>query len=323
MWRTLLATVLVLALAAPGAGAQPPYPTRPVEIIVAFAPGGGADVAGRLIAGYAARKWGQPVNVVNMPGASGITGTLHALRARPDGYTLFVDVHAVSSMLFAVQSDVPYKFEEKTPIALVTLDPVIYTVRHDSPWKTLADVAAAARANPRGFRYALGGIAAVASFSVAQFLTAAGVPVAETSRVVFPGGAPALTALAGGHVDFAGQQWSESAALIQAGKLRGLAVVHPTRLPGLPDIPTAREAGFPGLDVVGWQGLSGPPNLPAHVVARWTALLEEAARDPAFLEQAAKVNKVIVYKGPEAFWQFQQDELKRYLPLAIKMGIRK
>jgi putative tricarboxylic transport membrane protein len=184
-------------------------------------------------------------------------------------------------------------------------------------------VAAAAKANPKGFRYGVGGIGAVGSFSVTQFLFAAGVPVAEASRVVFTGGAPTITALAGGHVDFAGQQWSEAGSMIQGHKVRGLAVVNPTRLPGLPDIPTAKEAGFPDLDVVGWQGLAGPPKLPAYVVARWTALLEEAAKDPAFLDQAAKLNKVIAYRAPDAFWRFQQDELKKYVPLATRMGIRK
>lgn len=325
MRRVLALTfALLAALAVAGpAGAQPDYPTRPVEIIVAYSPGGGADVAARLIASYATKKWGQPVNVVNLPGASGITGTLRALNARPDGYTLLVEPHATSAMLFAVQRDVPFKMDGKTPIALITLDPVIYTVKADSPWKTLKDVAEAARANPKAFRYGTAGVSGVAAFSVAQFLFAAGVPVTETSRVVFPGGAPAVTALAGGHVDFAGQQWSESGALIQAGKIRGLAVVHPTRLPGLPDIPTAVEAGFPQLDVVGWQGLAGPPGLPAPIVAKWAALVEEASKDPAFLEQAAKVNKVIVYKGPEEYWKFQEEELEKYVPLATKMGIRK
>jgi len=146
------------------------YPTKPVDLVVGFAPGGGADVAARLIAGYVSKKWGQPVNVINMPGASGITGARHVLSARPDGYTLMMDNHAVSSMLFAVQSEVPFKMEDRTTIALVTLDPVVYTVKSDSPWKSLRDVAEAAKANPKGFRYTLGGVARVASFSVAQFL---------------------------------------------------------------------------------------------------------------------------------------------------------
>lgn len=322
MWRVLFA-LLLLGSTAASAAAQPAYPTRPIEIIVAYAPGGGADVAARLVAAHAAKAWGQPVNVVNLPGASGITGTLRALGARPDGYTLLLEPHATASMLFAVESDVPFKMDGKTPIALITFDPVVYTVKADAPWKTLRDVAEAARANPKTFRYGIAGVSGVAAFSVSQFLFAAGVPIAETNRVVFTGGAPAVTALAGGHVDFAGQQWSESGALIQGGKIRGLAVVHPTRLPGLPDIPTAKEAGFPDLDVVGWQGLSGPKGLSPAVVARWNALIQEAAKDPAFQEQAARVNKVLAYRGPEDFWKFQEEELKKYLPLATKMGIRK
>jgi tripartite-type tricarboxylate transporter receptor subunit TctC len=324
MWtRTALLIVLAAGLLAAPAAAQTAYPTRPVEIIVGYAPGGGADVAARLIAGYASRKWGQPVNVVNMPGASGITGALRALNARPDGYTLLLEPHATASMLFAVESDVPFKMDGKTPIALITLDPVVYTVKADSPWKTLADVAGAARANPKAFRTGIAGVSGVAAFSVSQFLFSASVPLAETNKVVFTGGAPAVTALAGGHVDFCGQQWSESAGLIHGGKIRALAVVNPTRLPGLPDVPTAKEAGFADLDVVGWQGLAGPPKLPADVVKKWAALVEEASKDRAFLEQAQKASKVIAFKGPDAYWQHQQDELKKYLPLAQKMGIRK
>jgi tripartite-type tricarboxylate transporter receptor subunit TctC len=323
MTRIALAVLLSLALAAPCAHAQPAYPTRPIDIIVAFAPGGGADVAARLIGAYASKKWGQSVNVVNLPGAGGITGTLRALGARPDGYTLLLEPHATTSMLFAVESDVPFTMDGKTPIALLTLDPVIYTVKADSPWKSLKDVAAAARANPKQFKYGIAGISGVASFSVSQFLFAAGVPIADVNRVTFTGGAPTVTALAGGHIDFAGQQWSESTGLVQGGKIRGLAVVHPTRLPGLPEIPTAKEAGFAELDVVGWQGLAGPKGLPLPIVAKWNALIEEAAKDPAFTEQAAKANKVLAYKGADAFWQFQQEELKKYQPLAIKMGIRK
>jgi tripartite-type tricarboxylate transporter receptor subunit TctC len=322
MRLVILTGVLGLAAVA-GVDAQPAYPTRPVELTVGFAPGGAADVAARLIAGYASKRWKQPVNVVNMPGASGITGALHVFRARPDGYTLLLEPHATASMLFAVQSDVPFTWEQRTPVALMTLDPVIYTVKADSPWKSLRDVAAAAKANPKGFRYGLGGVAGVAAFSVSQFLYQAGVPVPETNRVVFTGGAPALTALAGGHVDFAGQQWSEAAGLIHGGKIRGLAVVHATRLPGLSDVPTAREAGFPELDVVGWQGVTGPPGLPARLVQKWAALVEEASKDPAFLEQAARVSKVIAYKGPREFLMFQEEELQKYRSLAEKIGIRK
>ena len=113
--------------------AQSAYPTKPVEMIIGFGPGGAADVAARLVAGYVSKKWGQPINVINMPGASGIIGTRHVLSAKPDGYTLMMDNHAVSAMLAASQMDLPFKWENRTTIGRVTVDPVFYTVKQSSP----------------------------------------------------------------------------------------------------------------------------------------------------------------------------------------------
>ena len=100
-------------------------------------------------------------------------------------------------------------------------------------------------------------------------------------------------------------------------------MVTPERLPGLPEVPPATEVGYPNLNVYGWQGVSGPPNLPKEVVEKWDKVMQEASKDPAFLEQAAKIYKIVAYLGPKEFWEFMQDEYKRYLPLAIKMGIRR
>jgi len=303
--------------------AQPAYPTKPIDMNVGFGPGGAADVAARLVAGYVSKKWGQPVNVINMPGASGIIGTRATLAAKPDGYTLMMDNHAVSAMLAASQMDLPFKWENRTTIARVTVDPVFYTVKQDAPWKNLKEVAEHIRKNPKVLRWGVAGVTAVGAYAVPQFLEVNNLPFDSLNKVVFKSGAEVITALAGGHIDFAGQQYSESSALILGKKIRGLAVVNPDRLPGLPDVPTAREVGYPGLNVYGWQGVSGPPNLPKEVVDKWDKAVQEASKDPAFLEQAAKIYKVIAYLGPKEFWEFMQDEYKRYLPLAVKMGMRK
>jgi len=320
------AASLVLILAA-GPGSTPAsaatYPTRAVDMVVAFAPGGGADVAARLAAGHVSKKWGVPVNVVNRPGGGGIVGTHEVLTARPDGYTLMMDNHAVNAMLAASQTDLPFKWDERTAVARVTLDPVFYVVKHDAPWRTLKEVVAHIKANPKTFRWGTSHAGGISTFAIAQFFAVAALDIAQANRVVFPGGAPTLTALAGGHVDFAGQQWSEVLGLIAGKKIRALAVVLPERLKDFPDVPTAREAGFPELDVVGWQGISGPPGLPAEVVERWDQAIREASTDPVFLDQAAKIGKVIAYLGPQDFRKFMYAELDKYLPLAIKMGIRK
>jgi tripartite-type tricarboxylate transporter receptor subunit TctC len=132
-----------------------------------------------------------------------------------------------------------------------------------------------------------------------------------------------FTALAGGHIDFAAQQYSESSGLILGKKIRGLAVLNPERLPAIPDVPTAKEVGYPTLNVYGWQGVSGPPGLPKEVVEKWSKTMEMACKDPVFLEQAGKIYKIVSYLGPGEFWDFMQAEYKRYLPLATRMGTRK
>jgi tripartite-type tricarboxylate transporter receptor subunit TctC len=318
-----LSCFLSLALTLFPRSAQSAYPTKPVEMIIGFGPGGAADVTARLVAGYVSKKWGQPINVINMPGASGIIGTRHVLSAKPDGYTLMMDNHAVSAMLAASQMDLPFKWENRTTISRVTVDPVFYTVKQDSPWKNLKEVAEHIRKNPKVVRWGIAGVTAVGAFAMPQFLEVNNLPFDSLNKVVFKSGAEVITALAGGHIDFAAQQYSESSALILGKKIRGLAVVNPERLPGTPDVPTAKEVGYPGLNVYGWQGVSGPANLPKDVVEKWDKTLLEASKDPAFLEQAAKIYKVIAYLGPKEFWEFMQDEYKRYLPLAIKMGMRK
>lgn len=315
--------VLILAILPCPAQSAPAYPTKPIEMIIGFGPGGAADVTARLVADYVSKKWGQPINVINMPGASGIIGTRHTLTAKPDGYTLMMDNHAVSAMLAASQIDLPFKWENRTVIARVTVDPVFYLVKQDSPWKDLKEVAENIRKNPKVFRWGVAGVTAVGAFAMPQFLEVNNLPFDSLNRVVFKSGAEVVTALAGGHIDLAAQQYSEVTGLILAKKVRGLAVVNPERLPGLPDVPPAKEVGYPNLNVYGWQGVSGPPKLPPEVVDKWAKSLEEACKDPAFLEQAAKIYKVLAYLGPKEFWEFMQEEYKRYLPLAIKMGIRK
>lgn len=122
---------------------------------------------------------------------------------------------------------------------------------------------------------------------------------------------------------------ADGAAPGRAGLMLALLVLYVAALPwvgflaAFPDIPAAQEAGFPDRNVVGWQGLTAPTGLPAPIVAPWVRLIEDASKDPALIEQAVRINKVLAYRGPDAVWAFQNEELAKYLPLATKMGIRK
>ena len=231
-WLLALASLGIIVVFSAPARAASSYPSRPIDIVVGFGPGGAADVAARLVATYVSKKWDQPINVVNMPGASGIIGTRHVLVAKPDGYTLMMDNHAVSAMLAATQMDLPFKWDNRTPIALVTLDPVFYTTKLDAPWKNLKELAEHVRKNPKVLRYGTAGVTALGAFSVPQFLDANQLPLESMNKVVFKSGGEAMTAVAGGHVDFAGQQYSESTGLILAKKVKALAVVNAERLAG-------------------------------------------------------------------------------------------
>jgi len=299
------------------------YPTKPISLIVPAAPGGGMDVAARLISPYTAKVLGKPVNIVYRPGASNTIGTLDVLTAPADGYTLLMDAHSASSLMAAAIADLPFDWQKRTWIGRLCLDPVFYAVKSDSKWKTLADIAAAAKKNPQEFTWGCGGAGGISTISLSTFLLAAGVSLSGTKRVVFTGGAPALTALAGGHIEFAAQQASEVQSLASAGKIRLIATTLEKRSEDFPEVPTTKEAGFPQVTITGWQGISGPPGLPEHIVNVWVKTLKDAASDPEFLDRAKKVGKVISVLGPEAMKSMVMKQYEEYLYVLTQVGLRK
>jgi tripartite-type tricarboxylate transporter receptor subunit TctC len=296
-----LATTLLLTVVGFCASAQPAYPTKPIDIVVPYATGGSTDICARIIAKYVSQKKGVVINVVNKPGGGGLVGIREVLTSRPDGYTLMADTHGASSMVgaFNEPADVPFDWRNRTWIAMVDKDVVLYLVKEDSSWKTLKDVGAYAKQNPGKFRWASTGRGGVGIPAMQQFFDANGVPeTVVASQVMFKSGGEGPVALAGGHVDFAAQQIAESLAMVQAKKIRAIAVVADKRLSQFPDVPTAAEQGYATFDVVGWHGLSGPPGLPANVVDWWVSGLKEASQDPLFLEMLEKVHKLPVFLGP-------------------------
>jgi tripartite-type tricarboxylate transporter receptor subunit TctC len=299
------------------------YPTKAIEIIMPFNPGGGADVAARLFAAYLSKKWNVPVNVLNKTGGAGIIGTRDVLVATPDGYTMLGEGHATSSLLAAFQENLPFQWDKRTFICRVTLDPLIYLVRPDAPWKSLKEVADFTLKNPKVLRWGNGGLGGVSAAAGIQFFMLNKIPLTAINRVVFQGESPVLAALAGSHIDFAGQQTSASIGMVSGKKIRPLAVVSGKRFSDLPDVPTVGEMGFPQLDVTGWHGISGPPGLPEAIVQKWAKTLEEASTDPVFLDMASKVYKVVNYLGPKDFKDFVMSEYDKYLAMGKEIGIRK
>ncbi len=301
MLRAIVTALLALVtFGAPDASAQTKYPTKPVELIVPFVAGASTDSGARVIAQVLEARWGVPVKVVNKPGGNTVPAVTEVMAARPDGATMLVDNIASSAMLDTVVKNLPFKVVDRTFVAVTAYTPMMFIVHPDSPFKTLREVADAMKKETETFTWtSLGGVGAQ-DMVFRQFAVSAGVDVAKTRAVALKGGAEAVTMTAGGHVRLGTGTWSAIAAPLSAGKLRVLAVAGPERWPHLPDALTTKEAGFPDVEVLFWIGISGPPGLPADIVATWDAALKEVLADKAVQDKMLNAGLVTSYMDAKA-----------------------
>ena len=248
---------------------------------------------------------------------------MFALRAKNDGYTILMSVISAGTLNPAIESKLPYRWDEPTYIARTNISPLVFVVKADSPWNNLREVMEAVKKDPTKFKYGTSGLGGPSTFSIAQLLEAAGVDPNQVARVVLQGGAPTVTAVAGGHVDFASQNLSEVINLVEAKRVKGLAVTTPQRVKQLPDIPTSREAGFEGFNLVGWNGVAGPANLPDYAIKKWDEGIREAIKDPGFVAEMENVGAPPSYLGPKDFKTALEKEYKSALQFAEKLGLRR
>ncbi|HET7671357.1 MAG TPA: tripartite tricarboxylate transporter substrate binding protein [Burkholderiales bacterium] len=260
MRRVLACLFLCLSFSA----AAQQYPGRTVRMVVGFAPGGGTDIIGRLVAQKLGERWGQPVVVDNRPGASGNIGAELVARAAPDGYTLLMafSSHASNPALSKLSFDVAKDF---SAISLVASGPAVVIAHPSVPGKSLAGVIAHAKANPGAVKYGSSGVGTPVHLAgeLMQQMTGA-----QMVHVPYKGIAPAMTAILAGDIQITYATPLSALGQLKAGKLIGLAVAAPARFPSLPDVPTAAEAGLAGYDVDFWYALLGPAGMPAALVDR-------------------------------------------------------
>lgn len=279
--------------------AQASYPTKAVEFVIAIAPGGGADVAARVMTKYLSADLGVPFNIVNKPGGNQIPGVLYVMRAAPDGYTLMLEWQATGS-LQSVLKDLPYKIEERTFISVLVAGPPAIVVNGKSPWNSLKDVVEAAKKDPASFTWARsGGATSVSDLSLMLFLDAAGVPLSKTKAIPFAGSGPAIRGVAGGHVMLAATGAAAALPLMSSGDLKALAVTGDKRLSIMPNVPSASEAGFPQVSIVAWYGFSGPKGLAKQVTDRLAGSAKKMVEDPQFVKDMEKAGRNIKYMAPE------------------------
>ena len=322
LWGTLAAGFLLLTVWGASAYSAVPYPSKAIDLICPFSAGGASDLVGRAVAAYVQKKWGRPVNVVVKIGAGGTTGTLAGLQAAADGHTLFLAGNSNGTINPALEKSLPYTWDQPTMVARVATNTMVLIVKGDSKWKTAKELVDDVAKDPKHFKIGTGSAAGPSTFLAAQLLGGAGIDITIPARVVFQGGAPVVTAVAGGHVDFASQSVSEVWSLVQAGKIRALTVTSAERAMQLPNVPTGKEAGFPWFTWLGYTGIEGPANLPDVVVKKWAEVLREAARDPEFQKMMDDIGATPAYLGPEEFKAFLKAQYEEAVQVLEKLGLR-
>jgi len=267
------------------------YPSRPISLVVGYSPGGGSDMAARLLAGKLSDVLGQPIVIDYKPGASGAIAAVHvAKRSAPDGYTMLMCSQTPVVILPLVRKDVGYSQDDFVLATSFSSIAVSFNVRADSKWKTLDDFVKDARANPGKYSYASYGQLGLAHLAMELFAQKAGI---KLTHVPFAGSTKANAALLGGHVDVS--TTTGTGGMYEAGSLRILAVASEDRFPALNKIPTLAELGYPGIAMVAQYAICMPKHTPEAIVQKLDNALgqvfakhgQEMAKAFAVAEQAA------------------------------------
>jgi tripartite-type tricarboxylate transporter receptor subunit TctC len=304
------------------AAAAQGYPSKPITFIIPFAAGGDSDLSGRNVAVQAQKYLHQPIVPVNRAGASGSIGTMWVKNAAPDGYTLLVARIATHAILPALESKLPYKWNEFTMLSLIELNPYICFVRGDSSIRSALDLVNVIRANPGKLNFATAGVGTSQNMASQYFMTLAGLTKDHAVGIHFKGGGEVTTAVLAGQVHFACNNAPTVIPQVRAGALRALFVT-PARLPEIPDVPSAAEAGVPGMNaIVGWTALMGPPGLPREIVERWTVVFQQLARDPDWQQGNARLGGIAAIRSPAETERFVREQFELYNRLVDVLGIR-
>jgi len=320
MRRWLGCLAFALALLAPLAFAQAPYPAKPIRLVVPFPPGGTTDILARIVAQKLTEAWGQPVVVDNRPGAGGNIGAELVAKSAPDGYTLLmgtVGTHAINASLYA---KLPYDHvKDFAPVILVAGVPNVLVVNPSVPVNSVAELIAYAKANPGKLNFASSGSGTSIHLSGELFRTMAGVQI---THVPYKGSAPAIADLVGGQVQLMFDNLPSSLAQIKAGKLRALAVTSDKRAPALPDVPTMAEAGLPGFEASSWFGVLAPAGTPPAIVGKLHAEIAKWLATPDAREKLSAQGANLAGFGPEEFARYIGSETAKWAKVVKESGAK-
>ena len=319
--KALASQLLLLGVfLAPGiAMSEEPWPNKPIRIVVTFAPGGTSDVLSRAIAPELSKALGQPVVVVNKPGANSIIGTQEVARSAPDGYTigLFISAHSINPY---INKKLPYDSKKDfTPLAMLALMPGLLTVNPNVPAKNVQELLALAKEKPGSLSYGTPGGLTSGQLSMQYLVKLAGVEITEIS---YKGGGPALADLLAGHIQMLINSPTSTIPHVQAGKLRALATTGAKRPSALADIPTIAESGFPGFELYEWYALFLPAGTPQEIVTRLHTEVMKVMATPEMIKRIAEIGAQSSTDTPEQFAAFVEKEDLAWGKIIKAIGVR-
>jgi tripartite-type tricarboxylate transporter receptor subunit TctC len=317
--RDFLIAAAAAGVAPLAARAQSGYPTKAINWVVGFPPGGGADGVTRLVAAKVAQNIGQPVIVENRPGASSIIAAQYVAQSAPDGYTLMSIEQG--SMVFntALYSKLPYDPKDIAPVCDMIRAPVILAVNPNFPAKDLKSFVELVRQNPGKYNYGSPGRGLAHQLAMEAFKQRAKLEIVD---VQYKGIAPVVQDVVAGQIPMGPIDTVVILPHLRAGKLRALASFSEKRLAATPDVPSMAELGYPGLDIAPIVGVGAPAKTPRDIINRLNAEIVKALRDPEVSAKLTGLGLEIIADTPEQFAAFFQSEAKKWLPLIRSLNIK-
>ena len=305
----LLIAIVAIAALAPAASAQQ-YPNKPIRFLIPSPPGGGTDTLGRVIKDGLTELWGQPIVVDNRGGASGRIAAAAAAKANPDGHTLFFTYGGVLTTGLPLFRKLPYDpIKDFAPIAMIAHVPGVLVAHPSFPAKTVGEIIKLAKAKPGGLTHGSSSIGSSSHLNMELFKQMAGINMLLVS---YPGDAPALVALLGGHVPFAFVNAVVVLPHVQSGKLRPIAVATAQRISNLPDVPTVAESGLPGYEGLLFYAIVGPAKTPRPIVLKLNDAVKQIKQTPAVKQQLATLGAVSWDMTPGELGALLERELEKW-----------
>jgi len=299
------------------------YPTRPVTLIVPFAPGGTTDVVGRIVGEYLSRTLGQQFVIENVAGAGGTTGSTRTMRASPDGYTIQVGQMGTHAAAVAFYPNLAYRPDaDFEPIGMIAGLPIVLTARKDFPANDLKEFIAYVKANAGRLNVAHAGVGSITHTTCLLLHSLLGV---RLTLVPFNGAAPAMNALLGGQVDYISNAIPDAVQPILSGLAKGYAISTGERSPSLPNVPTSKEAGLPEFDASAWNALFAPKGTPKAVLDTLTVALDKALDDETVRKRLFEIGCDIPVKskrGQQPLAVLVKSEIARWTPIITASSLK-